>query len=92
MHLIVAYDIRNPRRLTKVANIIGDYGERIQYSVFEMEISQECFAQLVKRVADVLDKDVDGVKYFEICERCLAAIVRLGRHTTLGTDAPWMIL
>lgn len=92
MHLVAAYDISDPRRLTKVAGIMKDYGERIQYSVFEMEISSDRFTQLVRRVSAVLDPDADGVKYFEICERCLAAAIRLGRHAALGSDEPWTIL
>ncbi|QLA19340.1 CRISPR-associated endonuclease Cas2 [Desulfolutivibrio sulfoxidireducens] len=92
MHLVAAYDISAPRRLTKVARIMKDYGERIQYSIFEMEISPDRFTQLVKRVSAVLDPDVDGVKYFEICERCLASAIRLGRHAALGSDEPWTIL
>jgi CRISPR-associated protein Cas2 len=91
MPLVAACDISDPGRLTKVAGIMKNYGERIRYSVFEMEISPERFTQLVGRVSAVLDPDADGVKYFEIRERCLAAAIRLGRHAALGSDEPWTI-
>ena len=31
---IVAYDIRDPKRLRKVYEVVRDHGDRLQYSVF----------------------------------------------------------
>jgi len=36
---LVAYDIREDRRLRSVANCVEGYGERIQYSVFICDLS-----------------------------------------------------
>jgi CRISPR-associated protein Cas2 len=38
---LVAYDIRDDRRLRNVAACVEGYGERIQYSVFICDLSEE---------------------------------------------------
>ena len=38
---LVAYDIREDRRLRSVAGCVEGYGERIQYSVFICDLSDE---------------------------------------------------
>jgi CRISPR-associated protein Cas2 len=38
---LVAYDIREDRRLRNIANCMEGYGERIQYSVFICDLSDE---------------------------------------------------
>ena len=36
MFYLVTYDITDDQRRTKVAKILEDFGDRVQYSVFEM--------------------------------------------------------
>jgi CRISPR-associated protein Cas2 len=38
---LVAYDIREDRRLRSIASCMEGYGERIQYSVFICDLSEE---------------------------------------------------
>jgi CRISPR-associated protein Cas2 len=38
---LVAYDIREDRRLRNVASCVEGYGERIQYSVFICDLSEQ---------------------------------------------------
>ena len=38
---LVAYDIREDRRLRNIASCMEGYGERIQYSVFVCDLSDE---------------------------------------------------
>jgi hypothetical protein len=37
LHL-VAYDISDPKRLSRVARVCKDYGIRVEYSVFECDL------------------------------------------------------
>lgn len=45
MLIVVAYDIRDPKRLRLVANVCKDYGVRVQYSVFECHLEGRQFEQ-----------------------------------------------
>ncbi|GAB3260463.1 CRISPR-associated endonuclease Cas2 [Kineosporia babensis] len=37
---LIAYDIRDPTRLRRVAKTMEEYGERLQYSVFVCDLSR----------------------------------------------------
>ena len=78
MFILVAYDIAEPSRLRKIAKIMEDYGDRVQYSVFEMDIDFKIFQTMKRRTEAVLHKDEDGVKYFFLCKRCAGQVEAMG--------------
>ena len=49
-HFLIAYDIKDPKRLAKVARILCNYATRIQYSVFHFygprNVLDECLRQI----------------------------------------------
>ncbi|MFN8079719.1 MAG: CRISPR-associated endonuclease Cas2 [Kineosporiaceae bacterium] len=47
---MIAYDIREPKRLRRVCKTMEEYGERLQYSVFVCDLSR---AELVHARAQV---------------------------------------
>jgi len=59
--LLVMYDITDDRRLTRVASIVKDYGERIQKSVFRCVLDDARKKEMVKRLNQELDPDEDQV-------------------------------
>lgn len=71
MYYLIAYDIADARRLQRIAKVMEDFGRRVQLSVFEAELEDRELARLRARVAKHLDPEMDGVKYFPLCERCL---------------------
>ena len=83
MNMIAAYDIADPKRLNKVAKIMRDYGVRVQKSIFELDVTQQVFAEMMRRVEKVIVPEDDGVKYFPVCEKCAGTveIIGLGRFT-----------
>ncbi|HOV38145.1 MAG TPA: CRISPR-associated endonuclease Cas2 [Spirochaetales bacterium] len=68
-HWLAIYDIRDERRLHKVAKTMGSYGVRVQKSVFEVIASRKVVDRLRNEVAGILDVNEDYVVYFELCER-----------------------
>ena len=42
MFILVTYDIKDDKKRNKVCNILKDYGNRVQYSVFE------CYLEALK--------------------------------------------
>lgn len=92
MYLLIAYDIANPRRLTRVAKIMEDFGRRVQFSVFEAELDARQFAFLQARVARVIEPAEDGVKYFLLCGECLKRVTVYGKGRLPEFDAPHLVL
>ena len=77
LHL-VAYDIREPSRLRKVAKVCEDYGLRVEYSVFECDLTEELFMHMWSRLCDIIDEDDDSLLAYRICGSCVQNIVSGG--------------
>ena len=70
MWFLIIYDIREPERLTKVAKIMEDYGQRVQKSVFEAKLERPALKRLQHRLVKVMDTEEDSVKFFRLCSQC----------------------
>lgn len=68
-HWLALYDIREERRLVKIAKIMASYGQRVQKSVFEVYAPKAVVMDLKCRVEQVIDMEEDFILLFEVCER-----------------------
>ncbi len=68
--IVVSYDIPKDKRRTKVSKILSDYGERVQYSVFECWLRKADFERLQARLKAVLNAKADDVRFYHLCENC----------------------
>lgn len=75
---LVAYDIREPRRLHKVAKTCEDFGVRVEYSVFECDLSEELFRNLWSRLSEIIDPAEDRILAYRICGACVSGISSMG--------------
>jgi len=91
MFIIVAYDIADPNRLRKIAQIMEDYGARVQYSIFEMDVDLKIFQTMKRRSENVLDKDEDGVKYFFLCKKCAGKVEAIGLEGEKMPSGPYHV-
>ena len=92
MNMIVAYDIAEPRRLSKVAKVIMDYGIRVQKSIFEVDVSNNLFLEMQSRVEDIIEPFADGVKYFPLCEKCAGTVEIIGQGIFIDPDEEFYVL
>ena len=92
MNMIVAYDIADPKRLSKVAKLMPDYGQRVQKSIFEVSVTPPVFHQMRTRVEKTIEYEEDGVKYFPLCEKCAGTVEIIGQGYFVDPDAEFCIL
>ena len=78
---LVAYDIRDPKRLRRVAKTCEDFGCRRQLSVFLCRISALDLVRLKARMEEIIDPQQDQVIFIRLCANCAAEIEALGRPT-----------
>ena len=83
LHL-VAYDIRKPSRLRKVAKTCKDFGIRVEYSVFECDLADPDFEELWEILSDIIDHDEDCILAYRICGTCVTKIESIGAITRPG--------
>ncbi|MGH8625193.1 MAG: CRISPR-associated endonuclease Cas2 [Gammaproteobacteria bacterium] len=72
MKYLVCYDIADDDVREDVANVLGEYGERVQRSVFEVIVRSEAeLARLQQRLAEALRAEPE-LRFYRLCERCRA--------------------
>ncbi len=69
MLTLVAYDICDPKRLTRVAHVCEDYGVRVQYSVFECRLDEDEFTDLWLKLSEEIDEKEDRLVAYKIDAR-----------------------
>ncbi len=78
MLYLVAYDIRDSKRLRRVAKTCQDYGLRVEYSVFECDLAEEVFGQLWRELLAAMDPEEDAILAYRICGACVSKIESAG--------------
>jgi len=73
---LVCYDIRDDKRLRRVAKTLEGYGRRVQYSVFYCNISNRSMEKMRWELGKILEKEDDliVVSLCEICARRFSAL------------------
>ncbi len=76
---LVSYDIPNDRRRTKVASLLQDYGQRVQFSVFEVWLTQATQRELLGRLEKLIDAEEDSVRLYWLYAACQKRVIALGQ-------------
>lgn len=76
---IVSYDISSDRLRNKIVKVLLNYGKRVQYSVFECDISQESFGQMYKKLTMLMaDSEEGNIRFYHLCKKCEKEVQEIG--------------
>ncbi len=75
----ISYDIPDDRRRGKMCKLLKDYGERVQYSVFECVLRPDDLKRLRERLKPLLVLEEDDVRFYRLCESCRRKATVWGR-------------
>ncbi len=69
MMVLVSYDVetkdnRGRRRLRQTAKACLDFGQRVQYSVFECDVDPAQWIQLKHRLIKIIDLEKDSLRFY----------------------------
>ncbi len=69
MLVLVSYDVATiseggTRRLRRVAKLCTDYGQRVQYSVFECIVDAAQFVILKNKILSIIDENQDSIRFY----------------------------
>lgn len=69
MYILVTYDVdttskEGARRLRCVAKACLDYGQRVQNSVFECEVTETQYCLLKERIKNLIDMSLDSIRFY----------------------------
>jgi CRISPR-associated protein Cas2 len=97
MLILITYDIANTettegsRRLRHMAKICLDYGERVQYSVFECTVDAATYEILEAKLLAEIDKRVDNLRIYRLVEPLKKHIKEFGKFKATNFAAPLII-
>ena len=84
---LVTYDVREPKRLRKVAKHLQGYGVRMQYSVFRVRMNDRERERLGFEMKRIMAKE-DKLLVIGLCERCSQKVEQMNTHAEWPEDPP----
>jgi len=96
MLVLVSYDVSTtdadgPKRLHRVAKVCQNYGQRVQYSVFECILDPAQWAVLKQRLTDLIDKEVDSLRFYYLGSNWRRRVEHVGAKKTLDQEGPMVV-
>jgi CRISPR-associated protein Cas2 len=88
---LVAYDIRDAKRLRLVHRKLKGYGMPLQYSVFVCDITRAHRLELVTSLRDIIDHGVDCIAVIELADDDGRAFQFLGPRPDLPAAGAMII-
>ncbi len=96
MLVVVSYDVKTSadggkKRLRAVAQACADFGQRVQFSVFECSVGAVQWVQLRRRLIACIDPADDSVRFYFLGEDGAARIEHHGAKAPKDLDGPLIV-
>ena len=97
MQVLITYDVetvspQGRKRLRQVAKVCTDYGQRVQNSVFEMNIYPEDLVVIKNKRLTIIDQDKDSVRIYNLGKNWQRKIETLGTDSSYNPESDLLIL
>lgn len=96
MHIVVTYDVNTEskagrRRLRRVAKICEDYGQRVQFSVFECSVDEMQMDALLAALKEEIRPELDSLRIYRLHGQRSGAVHTLGKDIYLDFTDPLVV-
>ncbi|AMM84764.1 CRISPR-associated endonuclease Cas2 [Martelella sp. AD-3] len=96
MLVLVTYDVRvsegnGAARLRAVAKACRDFGQRVQYSVFEIEVDPAQWTRLKARLEGIIKPEMDSLRYYYLGANWQRRVEHVGAKPAVDLNGPLMI-
>jgi CRISPR-associated protein Cas2 len=78
MNVVITYDVREDKRRTKIHRVLKSYGQWMQFSVFECNVSETEYVRLRSRLGKLIKPEQDSIRFYFLCGCCKAKVERIG--------------
>lgn len=97
MYVIITYDVETKsksgnKRLRNVAKICKDYGQRVQNSVFELQIYPSDLIQIKNKLEKVIDKESDSIRIYNLGKNWERRVETLGKDDSYNPSSDLLLL
>ena len=95
MLVLVSYDVsvenKGQKRLRRIAKACQNYGQRVQYSVFECVVDPTQWAVLKQKLIDEIDPDLDSLRFYFLGSNWKRRVEHIGAKKAIDFEAPLII-
>ena len=96
MFVIVSYDVATSddtgqRRLRRVARACKDFGQRVQYSVFECIVDPAQWAVLKERLISEIDPEKDSLRFYYLGSNWHHRVEHIGAKASIDQEGPLIV-
>lgn len=91
MMTLVSYDVSTVdaagrKRLRKVAKECVNYGQRVQNSVFEVDVDYGTFLKLKERLMKIIDEEQDSLRFYYLGNNWKRRVEHIGAKETYDPE------
>lgn len=90
--VLASYDVRQDATRSRLAAILQCHGDRIQKSVFILQVDTEDLAMITEKATALLDLDVDSFFLLRVCGSCWSEITHIGQSHVAPPVLYWAAL
>jgi CRISPR-associated protein Cas2 len=96
MLVLVTYDVNTSsvggaRRLRRVSKACRDCGQRVQYSVFEIEVDPSQWILLKARLEAIIDPTTDSLRYYFLGANWERRVEHVGAKPATDLNGPLIV-
>lgn len=96
MFVLVSYDVNiksigGQRRLRRVAKICKNYGQRVQFSVFEFIVDPTQWTNLRKELIDEIDPERDSLRFYFLGSNWKHRVEHIGAKEVVDLESPLIL-
>lgn len=96
MLILVSYDVSTQtsegrRRLRRVAKVCLNYGQRVQKSVFECQVTAAQMETLKVELLDEIDEQDDSLRIYRIIEPLEKNLMEFGKFKAVDFDSTLIV-
>lgn len=91
--VLVTYDVSTitaagKKRLRNVAKACQDFGQRVQLSVFELELDPARWTFVKQRLCGLIDPEVDSLRFYYLGAHWQTRVEHVGAKPVLDLNGP----
>ncbi|MBT9146811.1 MAG: CRISPR-associated endoribonuclease Cas2 [Syntrophomonadaceae bacterium] len=96
MFVLVSYDVNiksdgGTRRLRRVAKVCKDYGQRVQFSVFECIVDPAQWTVLRQKLIDEIKLENDSLRFYFLGSNWKHRVEHVGAKENIDLEGPLII-
>lgn len=96
MVVVVSYDVKTSaeggkKRLRAVAQACEDFGQRVQFSVFECSVGDVQWVELRRRLLATIDPAQDSLRFYFLGEDVSGRVEHIGTKVPKDLDGPLIV-